>query len=191
MPASDLVSALRPVVAALQRLGIRHFIGGSVASSIHGVVRTTVDVDVVAELKESSVDALIHQIATDYYVSVQAARMAVVHEGCFNLIHLPTSFKIDMFVLKSRPFDQQALERSLADTVGDEEAIHTRIASPEDVILNKLEWYRLGNEMSQRQWQDVIGVLKVQRHGLDFGYLERWAGELGVSDLLRRARQEI
>lgn len=190
MPESDLIAALRPVVAVLQQLGIRHYIGGSVASSIHGVVRTTLDVDVIADLGESSVEIVLRQLTQDYYVSVQAAKSAVAHEGSFNLIHLPTSFKIDVFVLKSRPYDQQAMERSLEDAVGEEGALKTRVASAEDVILSKLEWYRLGNEVSERQWQDVIGVLRVQQHNLDFEYLERWAGELGVSDLLQCARQE-
>jgi hypothetical protein len=64
------------------------------------------------------------------------------------------------------------------------------LATAEDVVLGKLEWYRLGNEISERQWRDAIGVLQVQKGTLDREYLEHWARELGLGDLLARALRD-
>jgi hypothetical protein len=100
-------------------------------------------------------------------------------------------FKIDVFVARERPFDEQALGRALPKALDD--VPHARrfvVASPEDTVIAKLECFRLGGETSDRQWADVVGMLKTGMDGLDYGHLGRWAGALGVADLLERARQE-
>ncbi len=68
-----------------------------------------------------------------------------------------------------------------------EPQVEVSVASAEDTLLAKLEWYRMGGEVSERQWRDVLGALKVQAGALDLEYLHRWASELGVDDLLERA----
>lgn len=184
------IEALRPVVDWLERQGVRHYVGGSVASSVYGVVRTTLDVDLVADLAQEHVAPLVEALRGDYYVSSGMISDAIRRRSCFNVIHLGTMFKVDVFALKDRPYDRAALGRIREDTLDpDEPGRVYLLASPEDVILNKLEWFRLGDEVSERQWGDAMGVLKVQQGRLDEAYLDRWANELGVADLLERARK--
>jgi hypothetical protein len=116
---------------------------------------------------------------------------AIARKSCFNVIYLPTNFKVDVFILKNRPYDRQSLERIHQDTLDDDfPSLRFYLPSPEDVVLSKLEWYRLGDEISERQWRDVIGVLKIRIASLDRHYLEKWAAELGVADLLEKAWKE-
>jgi hypothetical protein len=189
MTESELVAALRPVARAFDVLGVRYFLGGSLASSAHGVARASLDVDVVAELEPRHADALIDRLETAYYVPVDRVREAVSQRRSFNLVHLATAFKIDVFVSKGRPFDRQAADRACLERVDDAPDAPTfHVASAEDTVLAKLEWFRQGGETSDRQWSDVLGVLKVT--GVDVTYLRRWASALGVSDLIERALVE-
>ncbi len=187
MTASDLVAALRPVAEALEALGVSYYLTGSVASSAHGVARTSVDADIVAALDIRHVEPLCERLASDYYIPVDRLRWAVTARSSCNLIHLATMFKIDIFVTKDRPFDREAARRARPDTVDDTpDAPLVPIASAEDTILAKLEWFRRGGETSERQWWDVVGILKIRRDA-DRDYLRRWATSLGVADLVERA----
>jgi hypothetical protein len=187
----DLLIALTPVISVLHDLGVPYFVGGSVASSMYGMPRSTLDVDLVAELREEHVASLGARLGADYYLSEDAMREAVRTRSSFNLIHLATMLKIDIFVWKARPFDQEAFRRMHEEAVDFADmGVMLSLPTPEDIILAKLEWYRLGNEISERQWNDILGVLKVQATTLDLEYLRHWAGELGVSDLLERALTE-
>lgn len=186
MTEADLVAALRPVTEAFGALGVRYFLGGSVASSAHGVARASLDADVIVELDPSHVERLAHQLAAAYYVPIEQMRTAAADRRSFNLIHLATMFKIDVFVSKGRPFDRSAAARARLYAIGERTDSQFFVASAEDTVLAKLEWFRLGGETSERQWWDIIGVLKVGT-GADVGYLRRWAAVLGVSDLIERA----
>ncbi len=191
MSAPDLLAALEPVIDVLERLGVRYQVGGSVASSVHGMARATMDVDIVAELEAEHVGKLVGSLRDGYFVDEGLVRAALRDRSSFNLIHQATIMKVDIFLPKERPYDRQALDRSIEDTlVDDPKARSLRVAAPEDVILAKLEWYRLGGETSERQWVDVLGVLRVQRDRMDVAYMKRWATELGVADLLERALEE-
>ncbi len=191
MTSSDLFQAMTPVVKALDALDVAHYVGGSVASSALGLPRTTIDVDLVAVLGLNHVDDFVTRLSGEYYVSVPTIHDAIRRESCFNLIHLATMFKVDVFVVKSRPFDRSALSRISKDNIGEpEDELEVWLPSAEDLVLNKLEWYRLGNEVSERQWLDVQGVLKVQRARIGLEYLRKWARELSVLDLLERALAE-
>jgi hypothetical protein len=185
--APDLVVALRPVLDALQRLGVRHYVGGSIASSAHGIPRASIDADVVAELTAADTDRLTAALSTTYYVPEDRVRDAVARRGSFNLIHLETMVKVDVFVSRDRPHDRRAFER--ARTTPLEGGGELPIGSAEDTVLAKLEWFRKGGETSQRQWGDVTGVLRAARE-LDHAYLKQGAHELGVLDLLSRAMEE-
>ena len=187
MTESDLVAALRPVADALDALGVRYYLAGSVASSAHGVARASLDADIVAALEADHVAPLIDRLSSAYYIPEDRLRSAVPARSSCNLIHLATMFKIDVFVSKGRPFDREAAERARLLAIDEApDAPRFPIASPEDTVLAKLEWFRLGGETSERQWWDVVGILRVTENA-DRAYLKRWAGPLGVADLLERA----
>jgi hypothetical protein len=187
MSTPDLLAALGPVLDALTVLGVPHFVGGSIASSAHGLARASIDADVVAELQPEHASRLVAGLAEAYYLSEDRVREAIARRRSFNAIHLETMLKVDVFVSKDRPFDRRAMARARPQPVGEGETQVLPLASAEDVVLAKLEWFRAGGEVSERQWSDVIGVLRVAGEGLDLLYLKSGAIELGVADLLDRA----
>jgi hypothetical protein len=189
--ASDILAAMLPVVEALERVGARYHVGGSVASSAMGIARSTLDVDLVADLRLAHVEAFVSALEHGYYIDGDMIRDAIHRRSCFNVIHLATMLKVDVFVLKQRPYDLLAFSRA-APAVFEEEpgARSFMLASPEDTILNKLEWFELGGQVSDRQWSDVLGVLRVREDTLDLAYLRRWAAELGLAALLERVLVE-
>jgi len=191
LTAADVLIAVRGVSVALERLGVRHYLGGSLASSAFGVARASLDADLVADLREEHVAPLAAALKADYYVRAATIAEAVARSSCFNVIHLATSFKVDVFVPKNRRYDRVALERIRKDVLDlADPSAEFFLASPEDTVLSKLEWFRLGEGGCERQWRDVIGVLKVQGDLLDRAYLAHWAADLGIADLLEQAWRE-
>jgi hypothetical protein len=182
----DLVAALEPVAAALGRLGVGFYVGGSVASTYHGAIRSTMDVDLVCELRPEQVAAFVAAFGPECYVSEPAVRDAVERRSCFNVVHLPTAFKVDVFVSRGRPFDVAALGRAAPQPLGGDPPLAVPIATAEDSIIAKLEWYRLGDEASERQWDDVSRLVALLGDSLDVAYMRRMADSLGVADLLER-----
>ena len=186
MNALQILAAISPIIEALEQLGVSYHIGGSVASSVYGILRATIDADLVADLRLEHVRPLVMQLKTDYYIDEDMIRDAIKRRSSFNVIHLDTMLKVDVFIPKSRLFDQEELRRSQQEVLL-EGTRPFSVASPEGTILNKLEWYRMGGEVSDRQWNDILGVLKVQGTDLDMIYLQKWAANLNVTDLLERA----
>lgn len=188
---SDIVEAVEPVVDALVSLGVDYRIGGSVASSALGVPRTTLDVDLVCRLRPRDVASFVVVLEGAYYVDGDMIRDAIRREASFNVIHLATMIKVDVFIAKSRPWDQVAFARHMQKPLDVEAGARAfELTTAEDIVLHKLEWYRLGGEISERQWGDVLGVLSVQGGSLDLDYLRKWASNLGLAALLERALQE-
>jgi hypothetical protein len=176
------------VAGVLEDLHIVYLVGGSLASSTYGIPRTTQDVDLVADLKPEHIDPLVSALEDEFYVDADRVRDAVRDRASFNVIHLPTMYKADIFLVQPDPWAREELTRRRTERVGTgEHAIHLYFCSPEDAILNKLAWYRAGGGVSERQWSDVLGVLKVQAEALDQDYLRHWSSELGLADLLHRA----
>ncbi|MCR4316072.1 MAG: hypothetical protein NUW37_06940 [Planctomycetes bacterium] len=186
---SEPFLALKGIVDAFHKLGIEYYIGGSVASSIHGVLRSTLDADLVADIGLQQVDKLVGLLEKDYYISASAVRQAIVRKSSFNAIHLKMMFKVDVFVLSNRQFDREQFKRRRLEPTS--ENVSFVFAAPEDIILAKLEWYKLGEGVSDRQWNDLIGVLEVKWNDVDFDYLRKWASEIDVSDLLEEAIEEV
>ncbi len=192
MQTPDALAAVIPVVTELRRLGVKHYICGSLASTFYGTSRATADVDLVAALSPSHVSTFAAALRNQYYVDERMILDAIARKSCFNVIYLPTSFKVDIFIAKDRPYDRGAMERIEEDVLDDAEpSSRFYLPSAEDVVLSKLEWYRLGDEVSDRQWSDVLGVLKIQAKRLDRQYLDQSAAELGVADLLAKAWKEV
>lgn len=180
----DLLAALLPVASALQRMGVPFYVGGSVASTFHGAIRSTFDVDVICDLRPEHVERFLSAFGSDFYVSSTAVRAAVERRSCFNLIHLPTAFKVDMFVSRDRSFERAALDRAMPQRLAEGEDAKVPVATAEDVIVAKLEWFRRGDEASERQWDDVARLFALLGSTLDLGHMRRMAESLGVEDLL-------
>ena len=183
----DLV---RRIARLLDGLHVAHHFTGSVASSWYGQPRATVDIDVVIDADDEKLTALAAVLEPDFYVSREAMREAIEHRSSFNAISLDSPFKVDFFMAGSRPFDREAFRRSAEHALDETGQSPVRLLSPEDTILRKLEWFRHGGEVSEQQWRDVLGMLVVRRGQLDDPYLESWAAELNLGDLLARAREQ-
>lgn len=160
------------------------------ASAVYGMARATMDVDVVVDLREEHVAPFVASLGTDFYADALSIRDAIERRASCNLIHLPTMFKVDLFVVGDRAWDRQQLARRQRRSLSSADGPAAEVASAEDVILAKLDWYRLGNQVSDRQWRDVLSIIAVQGERLDRSYLNLWAESLGVADLLRRAQEE-
>ena len=178
------------VIDALDGLGVLYAIGGSLASALHGVMRATMDADLVAELRLEHAEPLAQALGDAFYVDAEMVRDAICRHSSFNVIHLETTFKVDIFVAKPRPFDRSQLDRRQLFLVSEEPERRAYVTSAEDIVLAKMEWYRMGDEVSDRQWRDLVGVLKVQGRRLDHDYMRRMAAQLEVTDLLARALEE-
>ncbi len=187
----DAIRISLAVTRTLEELGIPYLIGGSVASIIHGEPRLTNDIDLVADIKEEQVPQLVSALETDFYIDDRAARRAIRERDKFNLLHLETMYKVDIFIPRGDNWsrEQMRLREGKPLVEGDDSTVR-QISNPETTVLQKLWWFRKGNEVSERQWRDVQGVLKVQADKLDLDYLKRWAANLGISDLLEKAFDE-
>lgn len=179
------VAALVGVV--LDRLGVPWLVGGSLASSIHGIPRATQDVDLVADLRLPHLGPFVAAMEQDFYCSEDAVRDAIRRRASFNVIHYDTAMKVDVFTLKGDPLARAEMDRRRLHDLGDASGLRLPLASPEDIILQKLDWYRRGDRVADRQWRDVLGVLKVGGATLDRPYLMEAAERNGLIDLLQEA----
>jgi hypothetical protein len=186
----EAIQVVQHVVSVLERLQIAYALAGSWASSIHGKARLTHDADICVEPFPGKEAAFCAGLGEDYYVSEAAVRQAIRNHHTINVIYTLTGFKVDLFIAKPRLYDKALLARRRPGVLPASACPSVQVVSAEDVILLKLEWYRLGGESSETQWNDILGVFDRQAGALDQAYLDRWAEALGVTDLLVRAREE-
>jgi len=187
---NEPVEVTLKVSGVFEKLGIPYLIGGSLASALYGMVRTTQDADLVAEMRIEHVQPFVAALQDEFYVDDEMMVEAIQRNSSFNIIHRESMFKVDVFIPRPRPFLRSQLDRAQKQTFRFETEVSARFSSPEDTILSKLEWYRMGGEVSERQWRDVLGVLKTRAGELDLDYLRKWADELHVDDLLERGMME-
>ena len=178
--------ALKLLLSKLDECGIPYMITGSFASNIHGLPRATQDADVVIEVEPTTLERFLESLEPAFYRSIEAAMDALAREQMFNVVHLETGFKVDLIVRKSRPFSRMEFSRKQpAFYLGG----NRWFATAEDTILAKLEWSKMA--VSERQFSDALNIAKIQKGNLDRAYLEKWAKELDILDLLEKLFGDI
>ena len=175
------------VTAVLEKLDVRYFVAGSLASTFHGMIRTTQDSDLVAEFSPEHIQPFVIALDKDFYIDQEMIINAVTNYSNFNIIHRESYFKVDIFIPQLRSFEEEQFNRTKRYVLSQEPIIEAFVASAEDTLLAKLEWYRKGGEVSERQWRDVLGIIKVQAGVLDTDYIFQMAEKLDVRDLLEKA----
>ncbi len=185
----EVINALTPVVEAFEHLGIAYCVGGSVASSHYGLSRETNDIDLVADIHPKHIQPLVERLEDEYYIDAYMIQNALQHKSSFNVIHNGTGIKVDVFILKDTPFVRGQLRHIKQEPLIEGTRIFS-LASPEDTLLAKLNWYRMGGEISSRQWKDILGLVEKQWETLDLDYVFEIAPQLGVADLLEKALAE-
>jgi Nucleotidyl transferase AbiEii toxin, Type IV TA system len=182
------IDLVRFVGEVFNDLDVPWVLGGSVASSLIGEPRSTVDIDVAVRLARAKLDALIADFGEEFLIDREDALRAIRQHGSFNALHYPSVLKIDIFVLGDDPLDIAQVERRRQYVVdGEQGPFVVWAGSPEDQMLRKLRWYQLGQEVSERQWRDVLGIIAVQRDRLDLSYMRELAASTGLTDLLEQA----
>lgn len=186
----DPISLAQKISQILNLLYIPYMVGGSVASSLLGEERSTQDLDMVIDIQELQVSAFVAAMSKEFYIDALTVTEAINYKTSFNAIHLLSSEKVDFFVLPNDDFSRSKFNRRQLYTIADDPKIDIYIYSPEDIVLQKLSWYKLSSMQSQKQWRDVLGVLKLQSSHLDLAYLQQWAEFLKLTPLLNQALQE-
>lgn len=187
---ANVLQATHLVTDMLEKMGINYAVCGSLASSAHGMIRTTMEVDLIADLRQELVSMFVAMLKSSFFIDDEMIRSAIEHHRSFNIIHLESMFKVDIFTPTQRVFDQNQLSRRQETKLG-EEQIRLFILSPEDIILAKLECYHLEGRVSDQQWRDILGVLLIKQDQLDRDYMQKMADQMNTTDLLERAFQEV
>lgn len=185
MPADPIQVALT-VAEVLEQSGIRYLVGGSLSSSLSGEPRSTLDVDLVVAMTESDVQPFVEQLGDRFHVEPDSLRRAIRDRSSTNIIHFETSMKVDLFIVGGSVLDEQQMDRRQRVRVATDPDRHLYFYTPEDILLQKLRWYHVGDEVSDRQWRDILGIVLVQPD-LDDAYLRNGAQRLGLVELLDRA----
>jgi hypothetical protein len=171
------------VAAMLDELGISYALGGSMASSLVGEPRSTVDVDIAIKLENDAGAALLERATAEFYVPIDAARAAIDAHSSFKVVDTAHGLKVDLFVLGEGLLDRMQIERRMNLTITGL-AGRIWVTSPEDQVLRKLDWYRSTGNESERQWRDVVGILRIHGEAMDRVYLDETARELKLGELL-------
>ncbi len=183
-----ILATLLAVARALEAAHAPFLVGGSLASSLQGIPRSTQDADLVADLAAEGVASFVLALGGSFYADEERICDGVARRASFNVIDLRNGFKADIYLAIRDAFSREQFARRQSIEIAP--GTWLPFASPEDVVLQKLRWFRLGGGVSERQWLDALGVLKVQRDRIDLEYLTRWAGNLELSGLLHRALTE-
>jgi hypothetical protein len=186
MPLSDPLKVVRKATNVFEKAGVNYLVGGSLASSLHGIPRSTQDVDIVADLSLQVVEQILPLLSKHFYVDEEMVKDAVKHRSSFNIIDRDLLYKLDIFVQGDDALAETEMKRRVKYSLADSDDQTMYVCSAEDIIAHKLFWYRLGGSVSERQWNDALNVAKVQHQFLDFDYLTKTCKARGVADLLKK-----
>jgi hypothetical protein len=190
LSAPDPIAVALRVAEILESLGVNYVLGGSLASTLHGEPRATMDVDMAVDLRLDQVEAFHSRLGEEFYAEIQSMRAAVREERSFNLIHLPSMMKVDIFIPPREGIHTEKWKRRQRLVLQRDPERSAWVTDPENIVLQKLEWFRQGGGVAGSQWRDVLGVLKVQSERLDLDYIRLWAGRMEITELLEKALRE-
>jgi hypothetical protein len=183
---NPLAGTLKSLAEVFDSLRIPYVIGGSMASSARGVVRATFDVDVVAAIAAAQSDRLAKELGRDWYAEPEQMRQAIAAHRSFNLIHIPLGNKVDIFPATGEFHWSQLRRASRISLPFLDDPTKYPVATAEDILLAKLRWYADGGGVSERQWRDICGIVAANP-SLDLEYLDLWAAQLGIEEMLAQA----
>ena len=183
-------TVLSLVASLLEQQRITYVLVGSLASSIHGMYRSTADIDIVADVHSEQVIPLLTALQANFYVDEHAVREAIDRRQSFNAIHFDSVFKVDIFIPKSDEFSRKQIERRELRKLAPDVEQMVYVATAEDTILAKLRWYNSGGRVSNNQWTDVVGIIGGSSSRLDLDYLREWSEKLALTELLDQAFRE-
>jgi hypothetical protein len=186
---SDPLLVVQKAVMCFDFLDIKYLIGGSLASSLYGIPRATQDVDIVADVTVENLQALLDLLKKDFYVDPDLGNEALQSKSSFNIIDKETIFKIDIFLMSHDTLSSIEMDRRKPYSIVDSNTFF--LCSPEDIIAHKLYWYKLGDEISERQWNDALNVLKIQQDTIDLEYLEKMCSARSVLSLLHKMLAQL
>lgn len=186
----DPIAVVVQVTQVFEQLNIPYLIGGSFASMIYGMIRTTQDVDILAEITLPDVGQFIKALGDEFYIDEKMIVDAIQDQSSFNIIHRRTMFKVDVFVAHGSPFHKSELKRAQKKVISTDLEISANFASAEDTILAKLEQFHLVGDTSEMQWRDILGILTIRENNIDLDYLRKWADRMSLSELLEKALAE-
>ena len=191
MSLSDPIKVMIRVVEVLEKLRIPYYLGGSLASSVYGTPRATQDIDIVADIQFQHVKLFVNSFTEEeFYIDEEMIKEAIASKSSFNIIHLEAMIKVDIFIFNDTSFAQSEMSRRRRELIMSDPESFVSLPTPEDIILQKLLWFNMGGRVSDRQWQDILGVINVQSNKLDLTYLNLWAKKLNLFELLQQALKD-
>lgn len=173
------------VINVLEKLDIRYLIAGSLASSFYGEPRATRDANLLVDISTEHVARFVEMLDSEFNVLIESINDAIKRRSSFNLIHYDSLFKVDVFIPKNS-FDEKEFQRRALYPVSKGSERLAFLASIEDVILAKLDWYKKGNCVSDQQWRDITGMFKANEGRLQIEYMQQTAADLGITELLSK-----
>jgi hypothetical protein len=185
----SVVNPLNPLSVVLNELRLPFVVIGSTASSARGIPRSTQDIDLIVRIGVFQAQRLASALGKEWYAEPDQIRQAIQAGRAFNIIHIPTGWKIDLFPAQTDFHDSEMQRATLASVLIDGEAVICPVSTAEDVVIAKLRWFKDRGQVSERQWRDIREVIDTNP-SLDLEYLRLWAAQLRVTDLLDKALAE-
>ncbi len=188
MEIEEIQGLLKYLISAFEKLGIKYFVTGSIASMFYGEPRFTNDIDVVADIRESHISGLLKFFPEDkFYISEDAVRDAIKNKYQFNIIHPVSGLKVDIMISKKNDFDNSRFRR--INRISPMENTQANFASPEDVIIMKMIYYKEGE--SEKHLRDITSILKISGDLIKREYIEDWVAKLGLNNIWKAILKKL